>query len=543
MYAAATSVSNGGGELMHLFSILMLAVAQGAAPSTTASKPGLAQASRPNIVVIMADDMGWSDAGCYGGEIRTPNIDALAERGLRFTQFYNNSICGPTRASLLTGLYCQRIGHRGDRWNEPKDFAKCATIAELLRDAGYCTMMVGKWQGRDLAVKRGFNRFFGPNCRNMISYFHEVQQNPFVLDDERWTFPPGFFMTDAFSDFAVRFLEEATGKDKPFFLYVAYIAPHWPLHAREKDIAPYRQTYLTAGWDRHRSERFDRQRRMGLIPKDRPLSPKPGDVPVWKDDPFKPWQAERMAVYAAQVTCMDRGIGRILDTVRKAGVEQNTLVMFLSDNGAAPNGGLTPSTKGFPGATENPEWRLDGVRVRAGSGPDLMPGPHDTFAAYGHAWANVSNTPLRGFKAGTYEGGIRTPLIVRWPAVIREGGRMTSEVGHVIDIMATCLDVAGAPYPRQFRGRNPLPLDGKSLVPVFHGNARRGHEQLCWNAFGQAVRSGRWKLVRPDNDAPWELYDLETDEGETTDLAKKHPARVKTLAERFERWRRDVGAR
>jgi arylsulfatase len=235
----------------------------------------------------MADDLGWSDVGCYGGEIPTPHIDSLAENGLRFTQFYNNAICGPTRASLLTGLYCQQVGHRGDRWNEPKDFTKCVTIAEVLQSSGYRTMMVGKWQGRDLAVDRGFDRFFGPMCQGKISYFHEVQQNPFYLDRQRWNLPEGFYLTDALNDRAVEFLQEALQGGSPFFLYVAHIAPHWPLHAREADIQWRRSRYHEQGWDELRTQRLKRQREANLVPPQWTLSPKPASVQIGRSSSTK----------------------------------------------------------------------------------------------------------------------------------------------------------------------------------------------------------------------------------------------------------------
>ncbi len=495
----------------------------------------------------MADDMGWSDLGCYGGEIGTPHIDQLAAVGLRFTQFYNNAVCGPTRASLLTGLYCQQIGHRGTRWNEPKDFSRCVTIAELLQASGYRTMMVGKWQGRDLAVQRGFDRFFGPMCQAKVSYFQEVQQNPFYLDDARWDPPEeGFYMTEAFIDHAFRFVEEAARGNQPFFLYMAYIAPHWPLHAREADIAPYRRRYRERGWDDWRQERFRRQREMGLIPDSWRLASKPPGVGAWEQDQHKDWQAERMAVYAAQVANVDRGVGRIMEAIREAGVEDNTLVMFLSDNGAAPDGGVNPTTAGFGFGPNQPndKWRLDGVPIRPGSGPNNMPGPPDTFAAYGIAWANVSNTPFRQTKLTAYEGGIRTPLVVRWPAVIGPGGKLTSEIGHVMDIMPTCLEVAGIDYPISFHGREPLPLEGRSLAPTFRGESREGHQMLCWNVpRHRAIRTGRWKLIAPLSGGPWELYDLETDGTETQDLAETHPQRVQEMSAQWQTWAQRCGVK
>jgi arylsulfatase len=420
------------------------------------SLPGAGAAERrPNIVVVLADDLGWSDLGCYGGEIPTPHLDALAAGGLRFKQFYNNAVCGPTRASLLTGLHCQQVGHNGDNWNQPTDFTKCVSVGEVLQGAGYRTLLVGKWQERDLPSKRGFDRFFGIMCQAKISYFNEVKDNPYFLDDRRWEVPDGFYMTDALTDHAVRFVEEATAPGrgtnpaKPFFLYLAYIAPHWPLHARDADVVPHRQRYREKGWDSWRAYRLQRQRGTGLIPPEWPPAPWPAQVHPWEADRFHDWQAERMAVYAAQVASVDRGVGRVLEAVLKAGAIDDTLVMFLSDNGAAPDGEVAPTTGGFGFASgsRNDAWRLDGGPIRPGSGPDTLPGPADTFAAYGLAWATVSNTPFRSTKLTAYEGGIRTPLIAHWPAVIRDGGRLTDQPGHVVDIMATCLDLAGASYP------------------------------------------------------------------------------------------------
>jgi len=517
-------------------------LAQGARAQAVHAQSG----DPPNILLIMVDDMGWSDAGCYGGEIDTPHIDSLAAGGLRFTQFYNNAVCGATRASLLTGLYCQQTGHRGDRWNEPKDFSKCVLISEVLQAGGYHTAMVGKWQGRDLAVRRGFDRFFGPNCQGKISYWNAVRANDFYLDDQPWEFPEsGFFMTEAFNDYAVEFLAEAAAGEKPFFLYVGYIAPHWPLHAREKDIAAYRERYRKQGWNQWRQTRLERQRGMGLLPAGYTPAPLPGSIPSWENDPDQDWQAERMAAYAAQISGVDRGVGRMLSVLQESGALRNTLVLFLSDNGAAPNGGLRPSKSGFgfgPKA-DNRSWRKDGVAIKPGSGPDLLPGPHDTFAGYGPAWAAVSNTPLRDAKQSAYEGGIRTPLIVRWPSVIEKGGQLTRQPGHVIDIMATSLDVAGIAYPAEFEGRHPLPLEGKTLAPVFRGEQRSGHDILAWHcARGRALRKGSWKLVRPRDDRPWELYDLSVDIGETTNLAEQHPERVEMLSTEYAAWRKRVGA-
>lgn len=502
-------------------------------------------APAPNIILIMADDLGWSDLGCYGGEIGTPHIDSLAHDGLRFTQFYNNAVCGPTRASLLTGLYCQQVGHRGDRWNEPKDFSKCVTVGEVLQQAGYETAIVGKWQGRDSPLDRGFNRFFGPMCQAKISYYQEVQGNPYYLDRARVELPNDFYLTDALNDYALQFLNEAITGEKPFFLYVAHIAPHWPLHAREAEVARYRDRYRTSGWNLIRSERFAFQRDAGLVPSEWELAPRPAGVRDWNIGAYKDWQAERMAVYAAQVAAIDRGVGQLLRALEDAGEADNTLVVFLSDNGAAPDGGLAPSKSGFGfGANaENVSWRKDGVPIRGGSGPDNMPGPHDTFAAYGLAWANASNTPLRGTKLEGYEGGIRTPLVVRWPAVIRESGKITSQPGHVIDFMATFLDVAGVSYPTEFNGRHPLPMEGRSLLPIFQGRQREGHAELCWSVpRHHAIRVGNWKAVHPRKGGPWQLFDLDADGTETQNLEDDEPNKLKELIDRFRAWQERVGA-
>jgi len=504
-------------------------------------------AEKPNIVLIMLDDMGWSDIGCYGGELDTPHIDSLAKDGLRFTQFYNNAVCGATRASLLSGLYCQQTGHRGDHWNDPKDFTKCVLIPEVLQAGGYHTAMVGKWQGRDLAVKRGFDRFFGPNCQGKISYWNAVRDNDFSLDDQPWKFPgKGFFMTEAFNNHAVDFLNEAVQGTKPFFLYVAYIAPHWPLHARDQDIAVYRERYRQKGWGQWRWERIKHQRELGLFPETWAPASRAAFIPDWAKDPYKDWQAERMAVYAAQITKVDQGVGRLLDVLKNSGVAENTLVLFLSDNGAARDGRLVPVKSGF-GFTGKGDWRRDGVPIKPGSGPDHMPGPPDTFAAYGPAWAALSSTPFRDYKQSAYEGGIRTPLIARWPDVIQKGGGITGQAGHVMDFMATFLDMAELDYPKEFQGRHPWPIEGRSLVPIFRGETREPHPVLAWNcATGRSILMGDWKLVKPKGkgiqNPPWELYNLKNDGGETQDLATKNPDRVAKMAAAYQAWKKRVGA-
>ena len=521
-------------------------------PLLQANEAAGAAAAPPNIVLIMADDLGWSDIGCYGGEIRTPAIDSLARTGLRFRQFYNNAVCGPTRASLLTGLYCQQTGHVGHRWNEAKDFSRCATVGELLQPAGYRTMMVGKWQGRDSACDRGFDRFFGPMCQAKISYFHEVKGNPYNLDRQRWEVPEDFYLTDAINDHALKFLQEAAAQPEPFLLYVAHIAPHWPLHARKEDIDRARPLYQQADWDTLRTRRFAAQQRSGLFPAEMKLPEVPGSLRVQPNDTHLAWQQERMAVYAAQVEAIDRGTAQLLRAIDEAGIADNTLVIFLSDNGAAPDGGQRPTGSGFgfsrstaAGAAKRrqPKFRLDGVPINGGSGPDVMPGGPETFAGYGLAWATLSNTPLRSTKMSGYEGGIRTPLIVRWPAVIPADAGFSDEVGHVMDLTATCLDVAGVKYPAELNGRKLIPMEGRSLVPTFRGEDRDGHDLLCWSVpRDHVVRAGAWKAIRPRKGGAWQLYNLDNDPFETTNLAADQPQRVQELAARFTAWQQRVGS-
>ena len=523
----------------------VLLAAAGAWPP--AASPALASdnARRPNIVLVMADDMGFSDLGCHGSEIDTPNLDRLAAGGLRFTQFYNAALCGPTRASLMTGLYNQQVGVR--QWTGALN-DRCATIPELLKQAGYATYEVGRldmttadeWREPGNLVPH-LDHFFGsasvPGKAGPGNYFKLVRTSRYVSDGKTCRFPPDFtfYRTDLFTDYAVKYLEEAVAGDRPFFLYVAHSAPHWPLHAKPDDVAKYRDSYARSGWDRLRAERHRRLIEAGLIDKSWRLGPRDSRATAWERAKHKTWEAERMAVYAAQIDCLDQNVGRLLEVIRRAGLERNTLVMFLSDNGATDRGWSSQLDR--PGRP----WRLDGTPTRVGNRPDIMPGPADTFASYGPAWAQLSNTPFRGYKGGSHEGGIATPFIAYWPEVIKQGGRITPRPGHIIDVMATCLDVAGVEYPTSFRGRDLLPLEGTSLAPVFRGREPEGDRILCWNTHGsRAVRIGRWKLVAPKG-GRWELYDLETDRGELDDLAGQQPDRVAMMSKEYESWAKRVG--
>ncbi len=509
---------------------------------TTLAGAGAAAASpqsqRPNIVILFADDMGYSDVGCFGGEIRTPNIDSLAKGGVRFTQFYNTARCCPSRATLLSGLYAHQagVGHMV----EPKPFPgyagdlnrRCVTIAEVLKPAGYQTFMAGKWHVTPLntskhnwPLQRGFDRYFGI-IGGAANYFDPAS---LVRDNERIERDgPDFYLTDAIAENAARHIDQATG---PFFLYTAFTAPHWPLHALEPDIARY-QGHYRDGWDVLRHERRDRMLKLGILDKRWPLTPRDDTAPAWIDAGDHPWQERRMEVYAAQVDRLDQGIGRILDALRRKGQLENTLVLFFADNGGCAEE-LKPNTQQayIAGALKC------GVKVETGNRPGLMPGGEDTFASYGLPWANASNTPFRLYKHWVHEGGISSPFIAHWPKTIRKHGAIQRQPAHLIDIMATCVDVTGARYPSTVQ-----PMEGRSLAPAFQGRPIERSDALYWEHEGnRAVRDGKWKLVSR-HPRKWELYDIEADRSEMNDLAAGEPAIAGRLAGLYDKWAARVGA-
>lgn len=522
-------------------------------------------ADRPNILLVMVDDMGWSDLGCYGGDVRTPHIDSLAAGGLRFTQFYNTGRCCPTRASLLTGLYPHRAGVGQMTFDTGKPGYRgfltpnTVTIAEVLREAGYRTAMVGKWHlsltetgpnhmkylnnqailetfsdPKTYPVGRGFEEHYGViwgvvNFFDPFSLVHNTEPIRSVSDD--------YHITDALTDHAVKYIEKYSQGDEPFFLYLAHTAPHWPLHALPEDIARYEDTYKP-GWQAIREARYRRQIELGLIdPQTTPLSERHPNEPDWADNPHKDWDARAMAVHAAMIDRVDQGIGGIIQTLKDRNLYENTLILFLSDNGASSE---VPGRPGFDRTSQTREGR-EMIYYGGRSPKDVLPGPEHTYAGIGPHWANVANTPLRYWKATQHEGGIRTPLIAHWPKGLKvRQGAITHEPGHVIDIMATCLDLAGAEYPREYDGREITHTDGKSLVPILRGDDRHGHEAIFWEHYGaRAVREENWKLVAL-RDAPWELYDLARDQSETNDLADEHPETVRELAAKWEAWARDA---
>jgi len=502
-----------------------LALSLGLAKLSAAAEKQTAKDAQqpPNIVLIMCDDMGYSDIGCYGGEIQTPNIDSLAQDGLRFTQFYNCAKCTTTRAALITGLY-PRQGKGGLlRTN-------MVTLAEALKLAGYQTSLSGKWHlgsGKTThPFHRGFDAYYGllDGCCN---FFDPVQPDPkfkggrvrkFGHDDERiHEFPDDYYTTDAFTDHAVQQIQKFADNDKPFFVHVCYTAPHYPLHAKPKDIARYEGKYAL-GWDKLRRRRHARQLEMGLVDEAWTLPPRESGVSSYESAPNKDWQQQRMEVYAAMIDCMDQNIGRILAALDEEGVAENTLVMFLSDNG---------------GCAETP----------GGNNPKQIPGPKEYYTHCGPGWAYAQNTPFRRYKQWSYEGGIATPLVARWPKTI-EPGTMTDQVGHIIDFMPTFLEMAGAEYPQEHAGEETISVEGKSLLPILQGKQRDGHEWLFWEWAGsRAARQDDWKIVGGRGTSDWELYNLSADRTETNNLAAEHPERVQQMADRWFAWAEKTGTR
>ncbi len=461
------------------------------------------QAKRPNIVLIMADDLGFSDLGCYGSEIETPNLDRLAQNGLRFSQFYNTAKCHSSRVSLLTGLYCDQAGSG--------NLSRGATIAEVLKPAGYSTWMSGKWHLSKQPTDFGFQRYWG-HLSGACNFF--TGDNSFRLNGEQWTVPETlngkpFYTTHAITDFALDFVKEGKiGKNSdPFFLYLAYNAPHYPLQAPQKDVEKYDGKY-DAGWDQLRQTRYAKQLTTGVIPRKFKLSPRADHVPAWNSikEVEKKWEADRMEVFAAMIDVLDRNIGRLIQELEERGVFDNTLFLFCADNGGCPF-----------------------ERTR---GRNLKPWDPDSYWTYDASWAQASNTPFRLYKQNQHEGGISSPLIVHWPKGLKtKPGSITRQPGHLIDFMATFLELSGAKYPKQVGNRTIEPLEGKSLVPIFQGQERKGHENLYFH-FGtdRALRQGKWKLVSAKG-GKWELYDLEKDRTELNDLSAKYSERVKKMSE------------
>ena len=529
----------------------------------------------PNIILILADDMGYSDIGCYGGEINTPRLDELAKNGLRFTQFYNGARCCPSRASLLTGLYPQQagIGHmeydRGTPAFRGDLSSNAVTIAEALKGAGYSTYMSGKWHITPYVMdnpdkgnwprQRGFDKFYG-----MISGAGS-HYDPRSLAENNEYVPPteNFYSTTAFTDYAVKSIEEHKGEN-PFFLYLSYPASHWPMQAPAEAIAKYKGKY-NKGWDEMRKARFERMKKMGLAKSDWELTARDSFVKPWSDElADKEWELANMETYAAMTTLMDEGIGQVVDALKAKGQLENTIIFYLQDNGACAE--ELDWIKNRPNSNELVALAPDKVQTemipfssRDGKPVKLMkegwPGPSDGYTAYGLNWANASNTPFREYKHWVHEGGIATPLIVHWPSKIKTGGEFRKNPTHLIDIMATCVELGGKAYPVNYNGNTIQPMEGKSLVPLMEGKELE-REAIYWEHEGnRAVRMDKWKLISKASKknsyiwdktdelelANWELFDMEKDRTEMHDLAGTHPDLVSKMAEMWLEWGKRTG--
>jgi len=523
--------------------------------ATLAPTIAVAENQKPNIMLILLDDMGYSDPGCFGGEINTPNIDSLASHGLRFTQFYNCSRSCPSRASLLTGLYPQEVGITGMGLSLSTN---CVTIAEVLKQSGYNTAMSGKWhlslteaqstytnQMKWLShqadygafaplatypCNRGFDEHWGI-IWGVADYY-----DPFSLvhnETPITTVPKDFYMTDFVTEKAIDMIDSCAKKDEPYFMYVAYTAPHWPLHAKPEDMAKYKGKYNN-GWDQLRKDRYSRMTELGVID--------PEQVPVsnnqsgksWASETRKAYEASCMETHAAMVDCADKGIGKIIAKLKETGEYDNTVIIFMSDNGASPE---RYNDSGF----DRPSMTRTGVPlVYPGQYPE--PGPETCMGAIGEAWAGAINVPYKYWKAESFHGGTATPMIVCWPAGLKtKGGSITNQPGHVIDIMPTCLDLAGATYPTTYNNHSIQPFEGKSLLEVLHGGTRTQPEAIYWeHEGGRAIRVGDWRFVALSG-GNWQLYNLSKDLSETTNVAEENPDVVIQLKNLWNTWAKKVG--
>ena len=514
-----------------LYGISFLLVMISAAASfmlLTAGKP-YKVAQRPNIIFIMADDMGYSDIGCYGGEVNTPNLDQLAANGIKLKSFYNNARCCPTRASLLTGQYPHTVGmglmvtNQGAKIN-PGSYQgflndQYPTIAEELKKAGYSTYMTGKWhvgeREQHWPLTRGFEHYFGL-ISGANSYYEiipqEIGKRHVVEDSKEFEIPKeGFYMTDAFTDHAIQYMnaQKANQPNKPFFLYMAYTAPHFPMHALEEDVVKYMKLY-EQGWDVTREKRYAKMTKLGLIDSRYKLTERTAGIPAWDNATDKKTWVRKMAVYAAMIDRMDQNIGKMISALKKNGQYENTMIIFLSDNGGCAE---SVSNRNFNDTTK-------------------LIGQRGSYVTYDEPWANVSNTPFKKYKHFMHEGGMITPCIIQWPAGIKPKPGYSNEIGHVIDLLPTGLELAGV---------TPKDLPGESLSYVWNGK-KPSAKTYCWEHEGnQAIRKGNWKLVKDLEDPAWELYDLSKDPCETKDLAKKNSQLVIDMMNEYAAWSKKVG--
>lgn len=506
--------------------------------------------SQPNIILILADDMGFSDIGCYGSEIETPNLDFMAQNGARFSQMYSFARCCPSRAALLTGLHPHQagVGHmvdnRGSRAYQGYLRDDCVTIAEVLKGAGYQTLMSGKWhtggrlparepdvwepgtKGYPTPQQRGFDQFYGTLVgAGSFFYPHALTENGEFVKE----YPDDFYYTDAITDNAIDMISSAHADDQPFFLHVAYTAPHWPLHALPDDIAKYEGKYRH-GWDTLRKNRHEELNSLGILNPIWNISPRDDDSHPWADEQYTDWEDLRMAIYAAQIDRMDQGIGRILDTLRDLDIEDDTFIVFLSDNGGcaeylAEDGWINSFVPDMP----------NGERVKVGNRQDLRPGAADTYMSYDLPWANASNSPFRLYKHWVHEGGISSPCIVYHPSQIQDACMIHSPI-QFIDVLPTFADLAGATYPTEYHGNMIQPMEGESFLPAISNHDWQRENPLYWEHEGnRAVRINEWKLVskHPDD---WELYNMIEDRTELNDLAEGETTRIKNMSALYDVW-------
>lgn len=528
-----------------------------------AAQPKTSADQRPNIILIMADDLGYSDLGCYGGEINTPNLDKIAQQGIQFKQFYNVSRCCPTRASLLTGLYNHDAGIGG--MTTPQNDSgyrgylgkNTVTIAEVLRGEGYRTAMTGKWHVSNTIVQenaqeqmnwlnhktqhplfspieqyptnRGFEKFYG-TIWGVVDFF-----DPFSLVEGTKpisTVPKNYYHTDAINDKASAYIREFGKGNAPFFLYVAHNAPHWPVQALPEDIEKYKDTYKN-GWQAIRIARYKKMARLGLIDTGiTKLSDRNPSDQLWANNPTKEFDARTMAVHAAMIDRMDQGIGRMLKTLEQTGKMDNTIIVFLSDNGASAE-----LSEGYGPGFDRPNQTRSGQPVSYNRTEGILPGGQNSFFSIGPNWANVANTPFRLWKSQSMEGGIHTPMIISWPKGIKVKGTKTDQIGHVMDFMATFMEVSGAKYPKTFKGNEISPLEGQSLSATFKGKTVAWDRPLFNEHEGSKyVRYQNWKLVVSGPDRNWRLFNMATDKSETINVAKGNPEKVAQLSKMWEEW-------
>ena len=517
---------------------------------------------RPNILLILADDLGYSDLGCYGSEIRTPNLDRLAQQGLRFSRFYNAGRSCPTRASLLTGLYPHQAGigrmtfddhlpgYRGTMTHNG------ATIAEVLKGVGYRTGMIGKWHVAETPLRkdqrewlahqvehdefapkenypvyRGFEEFYG-TIYGVVDYF-----DPFSLvngEEPVKEVPKNYYSTIALSDSATAYIDRYAQSKQPFFMYLSYHSPHWPLHALEEDIQKYEDVYKV-GWEAIRDARYERMKKLGIFKDQSDYLTNRQSTKEWESNPDREWDARAMAVHAAMIDRMDQGIGQVLKELEATGELDNTLILFMSDNGCSPEICQNYS----PGENDRPDMLRDGTPMIYPKKKEAMPGPETTYASLGPEWANVANMPFRFWKAKMYEGGICTPMIAYWPKGLKaKQGSVTNEMCHVVDVMATCVELAHADYPATYNGNTILPMEGKSILPILKTGKRKGHDIIGFEHFNEKalMSADGWKIIQPGNKAAWELYNLNTDRTEQHNVADKYPDRLLKMISQYQSW-------